>query len=36
MRKLVFSLAFTLILSLVTVVTPILAQGPAGNVPCCH
>ena len=36
MRKLVFSVGLALILSLVTVVAPVLASGPAGNVPCCH
>jgi hypothetical protein len=35
MRKLIFSLALALILSVVMSVAPVLAHGPAGNVPCC-
>ena len=35
MRKLVLGLAFALILTVVTTVAPVLAQGPAGSVPCC-
>lgn len=34
-RKLVFSLAFAVILSLVTTVATVLAVAPAGSVPCC-
>jgi hypothetical protein len=35
MRKFIFSLAFSLILTIVISVAPVLAQAPAGNVPCC-
>ncbi len=35
MRKLIFGLAFSLILTFVISVAPVLANAPAGNVPCC-